>query len=189
MPYPLKLLESVTPRFARLDDNPELMDEFLNFRDNRRSQQRAAAKAGTSEGHFRLDYVKGQNPDAWAILLDTRGYLCEGIGSNIFTVKEGTLYTPKSQYVLAGVTRETVLELAAECGIPAVEADLSPYDGCTADEAFITSTSFCVCPVRSINGVTLGDGTVPGPVTKVLTDAFIALVDYDFVAQYTRHLS
>ena len=133
--------------------------------------------------------VRSQNPDAWAILLDTRGYLCEGIGSNIFTVKEGTIYTPKSQYVLAGVTRETVLELAAECGIPAVEADLSPYDGCTADEAFITSTSFCVCPVRSINGVTLGDGTVPGPVTKALTDAFIALVDHDFVAQYTRQLS
>ncbi len=63
VPYPLKMLESVTPRFARLDDNPELMDEFLNFRDNRHRQQRAAVEAGTSEGHFRLDYVKGQNPD------------------------------------------------------------------------------------------------------------------------------
>ena len=133
--------------------------------------------------------VRSQNPDAWAILLDSRGFLCEGIGSNIFTVKAGILYTPKSQYVLAGVTRETVLELAAQRGIPAVEADLSPYDAYTADEAFVTSTSFCVCPARSFNGVPLGDGAVPGPVTKVLTDAFIALVDYDFVTQYTRHLS
>ncbi len=70
-----------------------------------------------------------------------------------------------------------------------MEADLSPYDGYTADEAFITSTSFCVCPARSINGVSLGHSTVPGPVTKALTDAFITLVDHDFVTQYTRHLS
>jgi branched-chain amino acid aminotransferase len=133
--------------------------------------------------------VRGHNPDAWAILLDSRGYLCEGIGSNVFIVRDGRLFTPKPQYVLAGVSRQTVLELAAELGIVAVEDDISPYDACNADEAFITSTSFCLCPIRSFNGKTLADTTIPGPVTRKLTEAFAQRVDFDFAAQYLRHCS
>ena len=49
---------------------------------------------------------------------------------------------------------------------------------------FLTSTSLCICPVRSVNGSKIGDGGVPGPITKRLTDAYIELVDCDFVAQY-----
>jgi branched-chain amino acid aminotransferase len=58
--------------------------------------------------------VRSANPKAWALLLDTRGFLSEGMGSNIFLVREGVLFTPKEQYVLAGVSRATVLELAAQ---------------------------------------------------------------------------
>ena len=103
-------------------------------------------------------------------------------------MRDGALHTPRAQYVLAGISRQTVIELAGKLGIAVTEADLSPYDALTAEEAIITSTSFCLCPVRSYDGVVLGDGKVPGPVTKRLTAAFIEEAGFDFVAQYLRHL-
>jgi len=132
--------------------------------------------------------VKALDPGAWAILLDARGNLAEGIGSNIFVVRDGRVATPREQLVLPGISRETVIELARETGIPAEERDLDLFDAYNADEAFLTSTSLCICPVRSINGVEVGGGRVPGPVTRRLTEAYCRLVDYDFVAQYLKRL-
>ena len=68
------------------------------------------------------------------------------------------------------------------------EEDLTTFQAETADEAFMTSTSLCLCPARSYNGRTLGDGEVPGPITAKLTEAFAELVDHDFVNQYLRTL-
>lgn len=133
--------------------------------------------------------VKARDPGAWAILLDVHGNLAEGIGSNVFLVQGGTVYTPREQFVLPGVSRQTVIELARESGIPLVEKDLDLFDAYNAEEAFLTSTSLCVCPVQSVNGVRVGDGGVPGPVTRRLTEAYCRLVDHDFVAQYLKHLA
>ena len=132
--------------------------------------------------------VRRQNPNAWAILLDVNGNLCEGIGSNIFLVSNGVVYTPHDRYVLCGVSRQTAIDLAEAAGYKVERADLDLYDAYTADEAFITSTSFCIVPVNSINGIEVGDGTIPGPITKQLTDAYIEFVDHDFVGQYLKHL-
>lgn len=133
--------------------------------------------------------VRIHDPGNWSVLLDTRGYLCEGTGSNIFLVRDGVVLTPKHQYVLAGVSRQTVIELAEDQGIPVREEDLTPYDAATADEAFITSTSFCLCPVRGFNGGRLGAEEIPGPVTKLLSDAYCDLVGFDFVGQFLKHLT
>jgi branched-chain amino acid aminotransferase len=132
--------------------------------------------------------VKARDPEAWAVLLDTRGNLAEGIGSNIFLVRGGTLYTPREQLVLAGISRETVIDLAREAGLSVVEQDLDLFDAYNAEEAFLTSTSLCICPVQSINDVRIGDGRVPGPVTRQLIDAYCRFVDHDFVAQYLKRL-
>jgi branched-chain amino acid aminotransferase len=132
--------------------------------------------------------VKRQNPEAWSILLDTNGNLCEGIGSNIFIVKDGELFTPQERYVLPGVSRATVMDLAREAGLTMVEKDLDLYDAYNADEVFLTSTSLCICPVRSVNGADIADGTVPGPLTRQLTKAYASFVDCDFVAQYLAKL-
>jgi branched-chain amino acid aminotransferase len=132
--------------------------------------------------------VHEKDPDAWALLLDEKGNLAEGLGSNVFIVKDGVLATPRGQMVLEGITRNTVLELAASLRIPAEERDIDAYDACTADESFLTSTSLCVCPVSSINGIAVGDGKVPGPVTQRLMGAFSDLVGMDYVAQYLAHL-
>jgi branched-chain amino acid aminotransferase len=132
--------------------------------------------------------VKAQNPDAWAILLDMNGNIAEGMGSNFFIVKDGVVITPREQYVLGGISRETVLQLAAERQIEAIEADIDLFDAYTADEAFVTSTSFCICPVVSVNGSVIGEGQIPGPVTGRLLQAYSELVGLDIVAQYLSHL-
>ncbi len=132
--------------------------------------------------------ARAHDANAWAVLLDGDGNLTEGIGSNVFIVQGGRLLTPRAANVLAGVSRQTVLDLAAKCGIPASEADISLYQAVNADEAFITSTSLCLCGVRTINHATIGDGKVPGPITRRLTEAYKEEADYDFVAQYLEHL-
>jgi branched-chain amino acid aminotransferase len=132
--------------------------------------------------------VKAQNSSAWAVLLDVNGNLSEGQGSNIFLVRDGRLQTPRERYVLPGVSRQATIDLARQIDIPFEENDLDLYDAYTADECFLTSTSLCICGVRSLNGRTFAAGEVPGPVTRRLTDAYKELVGCDFVAQYLQQL-
>ena len=132
--------------------------------------------------------AQGTDPGSWAVLLDEAGNLTEGRGSNIFLVKDGTVATPKGQYVLEGITRRTVLDLASGLGMPTAECDLDLFDAYTADEAFLTSTSLCICPVSAVNGTAIGDGRPPGPVTRRLMQAFTDLAGMDFEEQYLSHL-
>ena len=96
--------------------------------------------------------VKRIDKDSWAILLDLDGNLTEGMGSNIFTVSDGVIYTPKSQNVLGGISRETVIDLAVEHGMELVEKDIEVFEAINSDEMFLTSTSLCICPVSYFNG-------------------------------------
>jgi branched-chain amino acid aminotransferase len=132
--------------------------------------------------------VVTHDPDAWAVLLDVNGNLAEGLGSNIFIVRDGKLFTPRERFVLPGVSRRAVMDLAAEAGIACEEKDLDLYDAYTADEVFLTSTSLCLCGVRTVNGQAIGDGKPPGPITKRLTEAYIRHVGCDFVKQYLDKL-
>jgi branched-chain amino acid aminotransferase len=147
-----------------------------------------------AKSHNYLNMIVGEqeakaiNPAAWAVLLDENGNLAEGIGSNIFIVREGILYTPSERYVLPGVSRAVTIELAAEIGVKVVEGDIDLFDAYVADEAFVTSTSFCICPVRTINGNRMAEKSIPGPVTRRLMEAYVQLVKHDWVAQYLRHL-
>jgi branched-chain amino acid aminotransferase len=132
--------------------------------------------------------VKAQRPDAWAVLLDVNGNLCEGLGSNIFLVRDGRLLTPRERFVLPGVSRQAVIDLARQLGVPFEEQDIDLYDAYTADECFLTSTSLCICGVRSLNGRVFAGGKVPGSLTQRLTEGYKAMVGCDFVAQYLQHL-
>jgi len=132
--------------------------------------------------------AQGVEPGSWAVLLDENGNLTEGRGSNIFLVKDGQLSTPKGQFVLEGITRDTVLSLATGLDIPAMERDIDLFDAYTADEAFLTSTSLCICPVSSVNGTDVAGGQVPGPITQRLMSAFSDLAGMDYVSQYLVHL-
>jgi branched-chain amino acid aminotransferase len=133
--------------------------------------------------------VKAQSPDAWAVLLDVNGNLAEGLGSNIFLVRDGRLTTPRERYVLPGVSRQATIELAGQLRIPFEERDLDLYDAYTSDECFLTSTSLCICGVRSLNGRSFAAGLVPGPFTQRLIDSYKEMVGCDFVAQYLSRLN
>ncbi len=131
--------------------------------------------------------AKARNPKNWAVLLDHRGNLCEGIGANLFLVQDGVVRTPTEAHVLPGVSRATVIELCEAQGIPLDITDLALHDAYVADEAFLTSTSLCLCPVASFNGRSYPGG-LPGPVTRRIIEAYSRLVGMDFVQQYLDHL-
>jgi len=133
--------------------------------------------------------VAAQNPDALSVLLDRDGNLAEGKGSNIFLIHDGRLRTPREKFVLPGVSRKVTKELAGQLGYEVEDRDIDLFDAYSADEAFITSTSFCICPVQSINGRALGSTDIPGPLTKRLIDAYVDMVGFDWYAQYTSHLA
>ncbi|CAB1083357.1 Branched-chain amino acid aminotransferase (EC [Olavius algarvensis Delta 1 endosymbiont] len=98
-----------------------------------------------------------------AVLPDAEGYITEGPGFNIFVYSDDTLLTPASG-VLEGITRQTVLELAEEQGIPSLQTMFKAEVLENAAEVFITSTAGGVIPVTTVNGRSIGDGK-PGPVT------------------------
>ena len=139
--------------------------------------------------HFNLaEYqVKAADPYGFSILLDINGNIAENKGANFFIVTDGTLRTPTTHSVLAGVSRQTVLELATSLGIPAVQEDIQLYDVETADEAFFTSTPYSLLPATRINGITIGDGA-PGPISKRLLAAWSELVSVDIVEQATGNV-
>jgi branched-chain amino acid aminotransferase len=111
-----------------------------------------------------------------AILLDTEGYVAEGSGENIFIVKNGVLQTPPlSSPVLAGITRDSVLQIARDQGIPVREEKFTRDTMYLADELFMTGTAAEVTPVREVDNRRIGRGE-PGPVTKRLQDGFFRAV-------------
>ncbi len=111
-----------------------------------------------------------------AIMLDPHGYVSEGSGENIFIVKNGVLVTPDlSSSILEGITRDTVLTLAGEEGIPVREGRITRDQLWLADEAFFTGTAAEVTPVREVDNRAIGDGTV-GPITKRLQARFFDVV-------------
>ncbi len=112
-----------------------------------------------------------------AIALDVHGYVSEGSGENIFVVRRGQLYTPPlSASILPGITRDTVLTLARSLGIPIVETVIPREMLYIADEVFFTGTAAEITPIRSIDGIPIGEGR-PGPVTRRLQDAFFGIIE------------
>ncbi len=109
-----------------------------------------------------------------AVLLNLKGEIAEGASTNVFVVRGGTLLTPLLETgILAGITREVVLELAEGLGIPRREQALVPEDLLSADEAFLTSTTREVVPIRTVDGRPLGR-VQPGPVTQRILPSFRA---------------
>ena len=106
-----------------------------------------------------------------AIMLDIHGFVSETNATNLFMVKRGVLLTPHADSCLPGITREKVLRLAADHGIPAIERNLSITEFHAADEVFTTGTMGELSPVLEIDGRTIGSGH-PGPITLKLRDIY-----------------
>ncbi|GAB3250381.1 branched-chain amino acid aminotransferase [Chitinimonas naiadis] len=110
-----------------------------------------------------------------ALLLDVDGYVAEGSGENIFVIRKGKIYTPDLTSCLAGITRDTIFQLAAEAGYQVIEKRITRDELYIADEAFFTGTAAEVTPIRELDGRPIGEGT-RGPITAQLQAAYFAAV-------------
>lgn len=110
-----------------------------------------------------------------ALLLDVDGYVAEGSGENVFIVRKGKLYTPDLTSALEGITRDTIVTLAGELGIPVIEKRITRDEVYSADEAFFTGTAAEVTPIRELDNRAIGAGK-RGPITERLQSLFFACV-------------
>jgi branched-chain amino acid aminotransferase len=146
------------------------------------------AKISNKMNHFVAELeAKAANPDAYAIMLDLEGNITESSSANFLFVVDSRLKVPDTRFVLSGADMAQVLELSTGLGIPADEGTYTTYDVYNAEEAFLTTNSFGILPIVSLNGLPIGTGTV-GPLTRRLMEAWRELVGMDFVAQALRHL-
>ena len=106
-----------------------------------------------------------------AVLLDTNGFVAELSGANIFIAKDGVIKTSKKQFVLEGITRSTMFEIARQAGIPVQEDDLTPYDLYTADEVFACGSGYGVIPITQVDTKLIGDGA-PGQIWQRLSKLY-----------------
>ncbi len=148
------------------------------------SWNRMAPNTVPSMAKIAGNYLSGQliktealrNGFAEGIALAPNGMLSEGSGQNLFLVHRGTIYTPTiNGTLLHGITRDAILTLARDMGIPVREQEMPREMLYTADELFLTGTASEVTPVRSVDRIPVGNGR-RGPITTQLQQRFLDLV-------------
>jgi branched-chain amino acid aminotransferase len=113
------------------------------------------------------------------IALNIRGHISEGSGENLFLVMDGRILTPPlSTSILPGITRDTVITLARDLGLPVFEETIPREMLYIADEVFFTGSAAEITPIRSIDKIPVGAGQ-RGPVVKQLQEAFFAVINGD----------
>jgi branched-chain amino acid aminotransferase len=138
----------------------------------------ALAKAGANYMNSQLIKMEAlANGYSEGIALDSAGYVSEGSGENIFVVRDGKIHTPPlGASVLPGITREAILTLARDLGIPLVEAIVPREMLYIADEVFFSGTAAEITPIRSIDRIPVGKGR-RGPVAERLQKEFFGIVN------------
>lgn len=122
------------------------------------------------------------DPHALSLLLDVNGNITECAGANFLIVKGRTVFSPHSHSILGGISLQTVRELCAELGLGWEEKQLLIYDILNADEAWLTSTTYCMAPCTRLNGMPIGPGR-PGPVFEEVLAAWSKRVGVDIRTQ------
>lgn len=137
----------------------------------------AMAKAGANYMNSQLIKMEAILAGfAEGIALDDRGFVSEGSGENIFLVNNGTLITPPlGASILPGITRDSVVQIARELGIPVQEASIQRAALYLADEIFFTGTAAEITPIRSVDRITVGAGR-RGEITKKLQEVFFDVI-------------
>jgi len=137
----------------------------------------AMAKSGANYMNSQLMKMEAiVNGYVEGIALDANGYVSEGSGENVFVVRNGVLQTaPLGNSVLPGITRNCVLTIARDLGIPVLESGIPREMLYIADEAFFTGTAAEVTSIRSVDKITVGSGGAK-PITKAIQREFYAIV-------------
>ena len=108
-------------------------------------------------------------------MLDSFGYVGEGSGQNLFLVRDGTLYTPQvSSAILNGITRDSVMTIARDLGIPVKEMQMPRELLYMADELFFTGTAAELTPIRSVDHIAVGNGK-PGDITRAIQERYLGI--------------
>jgi len=110
-----------------------------------------------------------------ALLLDKNGYISEGSGENIFSIKENILSTPKIDHCLNGITRQSVIKIALDLGLKVEEKDITYEELIQSDEVFFSGTAVEITPISKIDGLIIGSGSI-GPVTEKLQNLYSDIV-------------
>jgi branched-chain amino acid aminotransferase len=137
----------------------------------------ALAKAGANYMNSQLIRMEAAaNGYAEGIALDHNGFVSEGSGENIFVIRDGKIHTPPlAASVLPGITRDTIVKIAATLGIPVVETGIPREMLYIADEVFFCGTAVEVTPIRSVDRIKIGAGH-RGPITEKIQQRFFELV-------------
>ena len=106
-----------------------------------------------------------------ALLLDKNGYISEGSGENIFSIKENILSTPKIDHCLNGITRQSVIKIALDLGLKVEEKDITYDELVSSDEVFFTGTAVEITPISKVDGILIGSGSI-GPITEKLQTTY-----------------
>ena len=122
-----------------------------------------------------------------ALFLDFEGFIAEGPGENIFIVKNGEIFTPKSGSILPGITRDSVFKIASNLGIKVKEKKISLDEAKDADEAFFAGTAAEISPIGKIDNSLIGNGKT-GEITKKVKNAYEKIVHGE-EKKYLRWLS
>ena len=140
---------------------------------------------------YRLHYFMAKleaglrDPEAFSLLLDADGFVTEGTGANFFIASQGALCTSTTRNILEGISRRVVIELAHELGIPVIERDLTLYDVYSADEAFWTTSSYCMLPCSRVNHMPMKQ--TPGPLFSRIIQAWSESVGVDIIGQAKKY--
>ena len=138
----------------------------------------ALAKAGANYMNSQLIKMEAiTNGYSEGIALDTSGAVSEGSGENLFVIRDGILITPPlGASVLPGITRDTIVKLAKDLGIPTEQQQIPREMLYIADELFFSGTAAEVTPIRSVDRITIGSGK-RGPITEAIQKEFFAIVN------------
>lgn len=171
---PIDVIVAVWPWGAYLGDEGKANGVRAKVSSWRRISPAGLIPHAKASGHY-LNSILAKTESAnagyeEAILLDERGFVCEGSGENIFVVREGEIVTPPHvASILDGINRKSVMQIATDLGYQVVERDVARAELYMAEEVFLTGTAAELVPVRSVDDHDLGE---PGEITRVVQERF-----------------
>ncbi len=128
--------------------------------------------------------VQSLDPGVMGLYLDQSGNITETGGSNFVIYRDGCVVSPRARNILWGVSLQVLKELVTELGIPFIEEDIQVFDAVNAEEAWLTTSPYCMAPVRSLNGIEIGDGSFT--VFRRVLDRWSRLVGKDLYKEITE---
>ncbi|MGH2727444.1 MAG: branched-chain amino acid transaminase [Actinomycetota bacterium] len=177
LPSPTRVSIAVWPWGTYLGDEGVEHGVRAKISSFRRNDWNTIPPAGKATGQYinsslaKVEAIKSGYDEA--ILLNSQGHVADGSGENVFIVRDETLLTPPlASGPLGGITRDSVIKIAADLGWKTEEADLNRTDLYLADEAFFTGTAAEIVPIRSVDEREIGE---PGPITKKIQEVFFAV--------------